>query len=64
MTSVNVKTVNFEEILDKCLTQDERDLFREILTKKDERTILQKLLDKYDAVVQEERSIRRNLGPY
>ena len=52
---MTAKTVNFKEMLDKNLTQKERDLFQEILTKKDERTILQKLLDKYDIRVQEER---------
>ena len=57
------ETVNFEEILDKSFTQEERDLFQEILTdtKKNERTNLQKLLDKYDIYVQDEREHQEKL---
>ena len=58
MASTNV---NFEGTLDKSLSQNEKNLLREILIKKDERTELRKLLDKYDMPVQDEREYQDKL---
>ena len=52
MASANV---NFMEILDKMLTEKERGLLQELLNEKDERTELQKLLDRFDNYVLDER---------
>ena len=62
-STMTTKTVNFEEMLDKSLTQVERDLFQEILMdiKKDERTHLRRLLHKYDMYVQCERKHQEKL---
>ena len=61
---LTTETVNFEEVLNKSLTQGERDLFQEILAdvKRDERTHLQKLIDKYNLYVYEERKLQEKLG--
>ena len=55
------ETTRFEEILDKSLTQEERNLLRDLLTEKEERTPLQKLFDKYDMCVREERDYKEKL---
>ena len=55
------KTARFEEILDKSLTQEERNLLRDLLMEKDERTPLQKLFDRYDMYVREERDYKEKL---
>ena len=55
------KTARFEGILDKSLTQGERNLLRNLLTEKDERTPLQRLFDRYDVYVREERDYKEKL---
>ena len=58
---MTLETARFEKIIDKSLTQEERSLLRDLLTKKDERTLLRRLFDRYDMYFREERDYKEKL---